>query len=386
MNYLIDFYYYAILILAIISTAIAISNSFFLKRLIFKNTEIDNNIFVSVLIPARNEGDKISKCIESLISQTYRNLEIIILDDNSEDDTAQVVSDFEEIDHRIKLISGQELPLGWGGKNWACHQLSNQANGEYILFLDADTIVEADAIGAALGESVKNKVDLLTVIPKRPTNCILEMAMFPFMNWAIFSWLPIKIAHSFDNPYLSATFGQFMLFKKKSYVYVGGHKKVHNNAIDDFQLGRFIKKSGLKWMLFDGTDKVESMPYKNTLDALNGISRSVFPALNYSISVLFIFSGLLICLTFIPIMTIAYALIASPINGIHCLMSIFSLSIFLISWTLSCRRFKYPLFLVPFFPVSVGIMIFVAYHSMFSTVFNTTIWKKRNITAKRLRL
>ncbi len=386
MNYLIDFFYYSILILTIISTAIAISNSFFLKRLIFKNTEMDNNIFVSVLIPARNEGDKISKCIESLISQTYRNLEIIILNDNSEDDTAQVVSGFEEIDHRIKLISGQELPSGWGGKNWACHQLSSQANGEYILFLDADTIFQANAIEAALEEAVKNKIDLLTLIPKRPTKRIVEMLMNPFINWAIFACLPIKIAHSFSNPYLSATFGQFMLFKKKSYVYVGGHEKVHDNAIDDFQLGRFVKKAGLKWVLFDGTDKVETMPYKNTFDALNGISRSVFPALNYSISVLFIFSGLLICLTFIPIMTIGYALIASPINGIHCLISIFSLSIFLISWTLSCRRFKYPLFLVPLFPISVGTMIFIAYHSMFSTVFKTTIWKKRNITAKKLRL
>lgn len=385
MNYLIDFQYYGILILGIISTLIAISNSFSLKRLIFENTEMDNSILVSVLIPARNEGDKISKCLESLILQTYRNLEIIILDDNSEDDTAQVVSYFQETDHRIKLIDGQRLPSGWGGKNWACHQLSNQSNGEYVLFLDADTVFQTDTIEAALQETKKNDIDLLTVIPKRPANCIVEMAMFPFMNWAIFSWLPIKIAHSFGNPYLSATFGQFMLFKKKSYTHVGGHKKVHDNAIDDFQLGRFVKKAGLKWMLFDGTDKVESMPYKNTLDALNGISRSVFPALNYSISVLLIFSVLLICLTFVPIMTITYALITSTATGIYWLISVLSLSVFLISWTLTCRRFNYPLFLIPFFPISVGIMIFVAYHSMFSAVFKTTIWKERNVAIKKIR-
>ena len=130
---------------------------------------------------------------------------------------------------------------------------------------------------------------------------------------------------------------------------------------------------------------VESMPYKNTIDALNGISRSVFPALNYSISVLFIFSILLVCLTFIPLMTVGYGLIGVMGNGEYWTISVLSLFIFLISWTLSCRRFHYSLFLIPFFPICVGVMIIVAYHSMLSTIFKTTIWKERNISSKKLR-
>ncbi len=385
MTYLITLQYYVVLILGLISVCIAISNSFFLKKLIVKKTRLNKDIIISVLIPARNEEDKISQCLDSLISQTYANLEIIVLDDNSNDETAGIVSRFVEDDKRVKLIHGEELPLGWGGKNWACHQLYNSANGEYILFLDADTIFQKDTIASAIHESVSNNIDLLTLIPKRPPKSIVELAMFPFMNWAIFSWLPIKIAHNFNNSYLSATFGQFMLFKKESYSHIGGHEEVRDNAIDDFQLGRFIKKSGLKWMLLDGTEMVESMPYKNTIDALNGISRSVFPALNYSISVLFIFSILLVCLTFIPLMTVGYGLIGVVGNGEYWTISVLSLFIFLISWTLSCRRFHYSLFLIPFFPICVGVMIIVAYHSMLSTIFKTTIWKERNISSRKLR-
>ena len=139
MTYLITLQYYVVLILGLISVCIAISNSFFLKKLIVKKTRLNKDIIISVLIPARNEEDKISQCLESLISQTYVNLEIIVLDDNSNDETADIVSRFVEDDKRVKLIHGEELPLGWGGKNWACHQLYNSANGEYILFLDADT-------------------------------------------------------------------------------------------------------------------------------------------------------------------------------------------------------------------------------------------------------
>ena len=385
MTYLITLQYYVVLILGLISVCIAISNSFFLKKLIVKKTRLNKDIIISVLIPARNEEDKISQCLDSLISQTYANLEIIVLDDNSNDETAGIVSRFVEDDKRVKLIHGEELPLGWGGKNWACHQLYNSANGEYILFLDADTIFQKDTIASAIHESVSNNIDLLTLIPKRPPKSIVELAMFPFMNWAIFSWLPMKIAHSLNNSYLSATFGQFMLFKKDAYIKIGGHKKLRDNAIDDFQLGRFIKKSRLKWMLLDGTDMVESLPYTNKRDAMNGISRSVFPALNYSVTTLLVFSIILICITFIPLITVGYGLMGTFTDSEYWTISAFSLFVITISWTLTCRRFNYSPLVVLFFPICVLVMLVVAYHSMLATIFKTTVWKGRNLSNKKLR-
>ena len=385
MSFLISLQYYGVLIMALVSAVIATSNSFSLKKLIIPRTRLKNKVLISVLIPARNEEDKIGSCLKSLICQTYVNLEIIVLNDNSSDGTAQIVHQFAKNDSRVSLINGEELPLGWGGKNWACHQLCIAASGEYILFLDADTIFEKNTIESALQESIDNDVDLLTLIPKRSTATILETAMFPFMNWAIFSWLPMKIAHSLNNSYLSATFGQFMLFKKDAYIKIGGHKKLRDNAIDDFQLGRFIKKSKLKWMLLDGTDMVESLPYTNKRDAMNGISRSVFPALNYSVTTLLVFSIILLCITFIPLITVGYGLMGTFNNNEYWTISVFSLFVISISWTLTCRRFNYSLFLVPFFPICVLVMIAVAYHSMLATIFQTTVWKGRNLSNKKLR-
>jgi chlorobactene glucosyltransferase len=385
MSQLINFQYYVILGLSLASTIIAISNNFFLRRFISKTIEFDNNIFVSVLIPARNEEGKIYKCLEALVNQTYGNLEIIVLNDNSDDATPQIVTQFEKDHCKVKLINGIDLPLGWGGKNWACHQLANSANGEYILFLDSDTVFQSDTIEIALQESVNNNVDLLTLIPKRHPSSIVELLMFPFMNWAIFSWLPIKIAHRSKNSYLSATFGQFMLFKKEAYLHIGGHEKVHGNAIDDFQLGRFVKKSGLKWMLLDGTNMIESMPYDNSKEAFNGISRSIFPALNYSVSTLFILSLSLMWMIFIPLVTIFYGLFSSIGNSKYLLVATIALSGFLISWTLTCRRFQYPLRAIPMFPFSVLFMICLAFHSMVSVIRKTTVWKERKIHTEKMR-
>ena len=385
MSFLISLQYYGVLIMALISAVIATSNTFSLKKLIIPRTQLEEKMLISVLIPARNEEDKIVSCLQSLICQTYVNLEIIVLNDNSSDATAQIVHQFAKNDSRVRLINGEELPLGWGGKNWACHQLCIAASGEYILFVDADTIFEENTIESAVQESIDNDVDLLTLIPKRSTSTILETAMFPFMNWAIFSWLPIKIAHSLNNSYLSATFGQFMLFKKDAYIKIGGHKKLRDNAIDDFQLGRFIKKSKLKWMLLDGTDMVESLPYTNKRDAMNGISRSVFPALNYSVTTLLVFSIVLVCITFIPLITVGYGLMGTFTDSEYWTISVFSLFVILISWTLTCRRFNYSLLIVPFFPICVLVMLMVAYHSMLATIFKTTVWKGRNLSNKKLR-
>ena len=113
MSFLISLQYYGVLIMALISAVIATSNTFSLKKLIIPRTQLEEKMLISVLIPARNEEDKIVSCLQSLICQTYVNLEIIVLNDNSSDATAQIVHQFAKNDIRVRLINGEELPLGW---------------------------------------------------------------------------------------------------------------------------------------------------------------------------------------------------------------------------------------------------------------------------------
>jgi glycosyltransferase involved in cell wall biosynthesis len=151
---------------------------------------------VSVLIPARNEQENIGKCLEALLGQDYQPLEILVLDGRSTDRTLEIIWDCADNDSRVQIVDGEDLPPGWVGENWACHQLANTARGDFLLFIDADIILSLGTISAALHEAVTMHIDLLTVMPRRTAACIIERLLFPFMEWASFSWIPMKTAHA----------------------------------------------------------------------------------------------------------------------------------------------------------------------------------------------
>ena len=102
---------------------------------------------------------------------------------------------------------------------------------------------------------------------------------------------------------------------------------MRDNIIDDFELGRMTKRSGLKWVLLDGSEVVESLPYGGDLDALRGVSRSVFPALNYHLSILAVFSVVILALGFLPLLTLAEAAVSDQRGRVFMFTSLASWSI-----------------------------------------------------------
>ena len=346
----------------------------------------DEPPLVSVLVPARNEETNISKCLNALLKQKYRLLEIIVLDDGSDDHTADLVSKFAESSLRLKLLSGLPLPEGWTGKNWACHQLSQDASGDFLLFIDADTILSEDSVSNALIESMDHSVDLLTVMPNRVSSCVIEWLMYPFIDWVSFCWLPMYMAGKSKSLNLSATFGQFVMFTREAYNITGGHKAIAVNPLDDFELGRMVKRHGLRWMLFGCTNSVKVLSYQGNLDAFKGVSRSVFPTLYYRVSILMLLVFGLILFTLLPPTTIVLNAMAYSQESHFLFMAFVSLAMLTISWIIVCRKFHHSLLTLPFYPVSVILMVLVAFHSLISYSFGATTWKNRKIVGRRISL
>ena len=134
---------------------------------------------VSVLVPARNEAHRITPCLRSLLAQNYPNYEIVVLDDHSEDGTASVVLGLglsRENTSSRRLVEARPLPVGWTGKNWACHQLAAVARGEYLLFTDADTVHAPEALGACVGHAIDTGASLLSAWPRQETGTWSEKA------------------------------------------------------------------------------------------------------------------------------------------------------------------------------------------------------------------
>ena len=142
---------------------------------------------VSVLIPARNEQQNIERCLYSLFDQNYKNIEIIVLDDDSDDDTFSLVKKISQEDNRLRVVKGTSVPKSWTGKNWACHQLSKLAKGDFYLFVDADTKLQATLINETISEMKRSDIDLISLFPKRITSTLVDKIISITIGWLIFS-------------------------------------------------------------------------------------------------------------------------------------------------------------------------------------------------------
>ena len=377
-----------ILVIAFLSTSlvyVAQSNLRNLKRLKTLSAKQENKI-VSILIPARNEYHNLRRCLDSLINQDYSNIEILVLNDRSTDQTATLVEEYQNKDKRVQLLQGQDLPDGWIGKHWACHQLSEAAKGTIILFMDADTVLSSSIVSkAVLGMNEQNS-DLVSLVPGRKANCLIEKLMFPLIDWMILCWLPVKLAYSSKSPYLSANFGQFMMFRKEAYITIGGHSYLRNNLLDDFELGREIKRNGLKWNLYDGSKDITTRMYSRSREAFTGLSRSIFPVFDYRISAFILAVAILSSLAILPQLYIINSTLDGDSNQLLVFLSYFSMIMLSLSWLVTCIKFNHNLLIVLIYPIIIIIMLSIGIHSVFTNMTGTTLWKERRISKFKIKL
>ncbi|HUN23496.1 MAG TPA: glycosyltransferase [Anaerolineales bacterium] len=238
---------------------------------------------ISLLIPFRNEAAIIAETIANLQNLEYANLEILLLDDQSDDESLALAMSASQPDRQIRILQGETLPAGWLGKNWACWQLASQASGDYLLFSDADVRWQCQAIGQILALSQGTRADLLSIYPTQICKSWAERLTVPLIGQALSAYLPVVIgAHHLPFASMSAAIGQCMFFRRQAYFQVGGHAAVKKQVIEDIALARRIKQAGLRlrlaqaqgWLtcrMYDGWASVHKGFAKNMLAGHGGI-------------------------------------------------------------------------------------------------------------------
>ncbi len=111
---------------------------------------------VTILVPAKDEGERIRDCLASALGQDYPNFGVVAVDDRSTDRTGAIMEEMAAGDSRLKVVHIREgeLPEGWTGKNNALRRAVAQADGEWLLFFDSDVVLETDALRATLSAAV----------------------------------------------------------------------------------------------------------------------------------------------------------------------------------------------------------------------------------------
>lgn len=241
------------------------------------------NQLVSVLIPARNEADNIGLLLHSLKTHDYKNIEVIILDDMSEDETFEACSNFSKTDDRFTVITGDPLPKKWLGKNYACYQLAKHAKGDFLLFLDADEIVQDGLINNAIHRMHVNKLSLLSLFTNQIMVTRGEQLVVPMMHFILLNLLPLRLVRLLKNPALSAASGQFMLFNSKDYLENQWHEQVKDQVVEDVEITKRVKSQGYKAEALLANGYIFCRMYSGYKEAISGFSKNLLAGFGNSI-------------------------------------------------------------------------------------------------------
>jgi len=359
--------------------AIELSNLVALRRMERNDKRPATTPNVSILVPARNEEHNIIACVDSILDQNYTNFEVIVLDDCSTDKTLEKLKQYKNKDSKLFILEGEELPQGWTGKNWACHQLFTNANGDLLLFLDADTRLNANALNSAVNSLLRENADFISALPREETITCSEKLLVPVMNWGVFCFYPLVLAMKSRIPALAVSIGQFMLFTRQAYKKIGGHAAAKTEITEDKALPKAIVKQKMKWLLLDGTESLTTRMYLNFSDTYNGLSKSLFPWFDSNVPIYtFIWLWLLVVF-WQPLIVLTMSLIDSSFTTSTSL-AIVSVALSFITWSIFYIRFKYPPFLIVLYPVIIPLWVSVAMASMIRSLFGTTTWKDRPLS------
>jgi chlorobactene glucosyltransferase len=276
------------LLLLIVSALTILLTTFLLKLLqiiryheeipIVENLDVDAPM-VSIIVPMRNEERNARQCIEGLMSQKYRNFEVIVVDDRSEDHTLRILKEFASKHTDFKLVEGTPTPEGWIGKCYALWQGVRQAKGDWILFVDADTISENYMLPSAIKFVEDNSIDMLSLSPFQILETFWERVVQPVIFSSLYYAFPQKKINDPKNK-LAAAIGQFILIRRSAYEDTGGHSSIRNKIVEDFALAQLVKGSGYRLWVMRGINLIRTRMYTNFDELWEGWTKNLFFGLN----------------------------------------------------------------------------------------------------------
>lgn len=247
-------------------------------------SKTQHNDLVSILIPARDEEDNILKLLNSLQNQDYRNIEVIVLDDQSTDNTYKLCEEFSENNSRFKVLKGADLEEGWIGKNFACFQLAHAAKGKYLLFLDADEEVKDGLINNSVHRIKQGKLALLSLFTNQRMVSWGEKVVVPLMHFFLLNSIPLRLVRLSDNTAFSAASGQFMLFDAAVYSAYQWHAQVKDKIVEDIEIMKLVKAYRYSGEALLANGFIKCRMYKSFTEAVNGFSKNLLAGFGNNIA------------------------------------------------------------------------------------------------------
>jgi len=235
---------------------------------------------VSIVAAARNEERHLRAALGSLLALDYPAYELIIVNDRSEDTTGDILNEMAVDNPRLKAVHIESLPEGWLGKNHALWVGSAAAEGDLLLFTDADIFMEPTLLNRAVNCLQKQQLDHLVVSPRidMPGPLLQMLGLTFMMVFAMFS-RPWKAREPGSRYHIGI--GAFNLVRTAAYRAVDGHRAIHMRPDDDLKLGKLLKINGFRQDIVAGPDLIHVEWYATLRELVVGLEKNAFAGCDY---------------------------------------------------------------------------------------------------------
>jgi glycosyltransferase involved in cell wall biosynthesis len=259
---------------------------------------------VSIIFAARDEAEKLSGALATLLAQDDTNYEVVAVDDRSRDATGQILDAAAARDTRLKVIHVAELPPRWLGKPHALQAGYEHSTGEWLVFTDADVHFAPDLLRRALGLAQQRGLDHLTLLGSLDMNGFWEKTITLYFGVGFLFGLEIwKANDPRSSRYMGA--GYFQLIRRSAYEAVGTHERLRMEVVDDMRLGKIVKVGGFRSGVALGTKHIRLRWNPSALELVRGVTKNFFAATGFSVSRVLIDVAGILALSVFPFVALA---------------------------------------------------------------------------------
>ena len=333
---------------------------------------------VSVIIAARNEEREIEAALQSVLTQNYENLEVLVVNDRSTDSTGQILEQMTKRYPSLRVVTITELPTTWLGKNHALHTGARQATGQLLLFTDADVVLHQDAVSKAVHHLLDQRLDHLTCLPTQSAPSLpLQMFIATFGYFFSLNVRPWRVKR--PNRW-HVGIGAFQLLRADFYQRIGGHMPIALRPDDDLKLGKLVKQKGGRQEMLWGNDVMRVVWYHSVKELIAGLMKNSFAVVEYNLGLVLISTVTMLTFYIFPLVAIFLT------SGSTRWLNLAALVVLGFQLSDSTRFLGLPRWYAVGFPVATLLFLYILWKAALKTLFSGGIeWRGTRYSLKDLR-
>jgi len=254
---------------------------------------------VSILFAARDEEAKLPTALATLMEIDYPEVEVVAVDDRSQDATGQILDEFAKTHSRLRVVHVAQLPKGWLGKPHGLQKAYEASSGEWLLFTDADVRFKPDVLRRAISLAKARNFDHLTLLGEVEMVGFWEKVLITFFGMGFhLAANPSQVSNARSFRYVGV--GAFQLVRRSSYKASGTHRRLAMEVVDDMKLGKIVKQAGFRSGCAVAQDSISVRWHAGLGNLVRGVTKNFFAGAGYDLRVVAIQLAGLMMMNILP--------------------------------------------------------------------------------------